>query len=79
MQQRQFAAQNLDKEIPVATGGLKETAIEPERLIPHQVEHSVHLAWIGEHLAVLSHPLAALNLFCVFVCCWHKKIVELCL
>ena len=28
---------------------------------------------------MLSHPLAALDLFCVFVCCWHKKIVELCL
>ena len=77
-QKGEFAAQNFDKEIAVATGGLKEAAVEPIRLVAHKVEHSVHLAWIGEHLAMVSHPLAAFDLFCVFVC-RHKKIVELCL
>ena len=38
----------------------------------YQVEHSVHLARIGEHLAMVSHSLAAFDLFCVFVV-RHKK------
>ena len=75
--QRQFASQNLGKEIAVAAGGLKETAVEPKGLVAHKVEHGVHLAWIGEHLAMVSHPLAAFDLFCVFVCSGHIKIVEL--
>ena len=68
----EFAAQNLDEEIPIAAGRLKEAAVEPKRLVAHQVEHGVHLARIGEHLAMVSHPLAAFDLFCVFVC-RHKK------
>ena len=72
LQKGEFAAQNLDEEIPVATGRLKEAAVEPERLVAHQVEHGVHLARIGEHLAMVSHPLAAFDLFCVFVT-GHKK------
>ena len=75
-QKGEFAAKDLDKKIAVATGGLKEAAVEPERLVAHQIEHGVHLTWIGEHLAMVSHPLAAFDLFCVFVA-WHKKIVEL--
>ena len=67
-----FAAQNLDEEIPVATGRLKKAAVESERLVAHQVEHGVHLARIGEHLAMVSHPLAAFDLFFVFVV-RHKK------
>ena len=55
LQKGEFAAQNLDKEIPIAAGR------------------------IGEHLAMVSHPLAAFDLFCVFVLYGHKKIVELCL
>ena len=62
LQKGEFAAQNLDKEIAVAAGGLKEAAIEPKRLVAHQVEHSVHLARIGQHFAMVSHPLAAFDL-----------------
>ena len=72
IQKGEFAAQNLDKEIPVTTGRLKKAAVDPERLVAHQVEHGIHLARIGEHLAMVSHPLAAFDLFCVFVA-WHKK------
>ena len=76
LQKGEFATEDFDKEIPVAAGGFEEAAVEPERLVAHQVEHSVHLSWIGEHLAMVSHSLAAFDLFCVFVT-WHKKIVEL--
>ena len=62
LQKGEFATQNLDKEIPVAAGRLKEAAVEPERLVAHQVEHGIHFAWIGEHLAMVSHPLAAFDL-----------------
>ena len=62
IQKGKFAAQNLDKEIAITTGRLKESAVEPERLVAHQVEHGVHLARIGEHLAMVSHPLAAFDL-----------------
>lgn len=78
LQKGKFAAQDFDEEIPVAAGGFEEAAVKSKRLIAHEVEHGVHLAGIGEHLAVVSHPLAAFDLFCVFVT-WHKKIVELCL
>ena len=71
-QKGKFTAQNLDKEIAVAAGRLKKAAVEPKRLVAHQVEHGVHLARIGEHLAMVSHPLAAFDLFCVFVA-GHKK------
>ena len=76
LQEGEFAAEDLDEEVAVAAGGLEEAAVEPERLVAHEVEHGVHLAGIGEHLAMVSHPLAAFDLFCVFVA-WHKKIVEL--
>ena len=72
LQKGKFAAQNLDEEIPVAAGRLKEAAVESKRLVAHQVEHGVHLARIGEHLTMVSHPLAAFDLFCVFVT-GHKK------
>ena len=72
LQEGEFAAQNLNKEIAVAAGRLKKAAVEPERLVAYQVKHGVHLAWIGEHLAMVSHPLAAFDLFCVFVV-RHKK------
>ncbi len=72
LQKGEFAAQDFDEEVAVAAGGLEEAAVEPERLVAHEVEHSVHLSWIGEHLAMVSHPLAAFDLFCVFVT-WHKK------
>lgn len=73
LQKGKFAAQNLDKEIPVTAGRFEEAAVEPERLVAHEVEHGVHLAWIGEYFAMVSHPLAAFNLgFRVFVT-WHKK------
>lgn len=79
LQKGEFAAEDFDEEVAVAAGGLEEAAVEPERLIAHQVEHGVHLARIGEHLAMVSHPLAAFDLgFRVFVV-RHKKIVELCL
>ena len=71
-QKGEFAAQNLNEEIAVAAGGLEEAAVEPEGLVAHQIEHGVHLSWIGEHLAMVSHPLAAFDLFCVFVI-GHKK------
>lgn len=76
LQEGEFAAENFDEEVAVAAGGLEEAAVEPERLVAHEVEHGVHLAGIGEHLAMVSHSLAAFDLFCVFVA-WHKKIVEL--
>ena len=62
LQKGKFATQDLDKEISVAAGRLKEAAVEPERLVAHQVEHGVHFARIGEHLAMVSHPLAAFDL-----------------
>ena len=67
-----IVGQNLNEKIGLAAGGLKETAVEPEGLVAYQVEHGVHLAGIGEHLAMVSHPLAAFDLFCVFVV-RHKK------
>ena len=72
LQEGEFAAEDFDEEVAIAAGGLEEAAVEPERLVAHEVEHSVHLARIGEHLAVVSHPLAAFDLFCVFVV-RHKK------
>lgn len=72
LQKGEFAAEDLDEEVAVAAGGLEEAAVEPKRLVSHEVEHGVHLAWIGEHLAMVSHSLAAFDLFCVFVT-WHKK------
>ena len=72
LQKGEFAAQNFDEEVTVAAGGLEEAAVEPERLVAHEVEHSVHLARIGEHLAMVSHSLAAFDLFYVFVA-GHKK------
>lgn len=76
LQKGKFATEDFDKEIPVAAGGFEEAAVEPKRLVAHKVEHSVHLSRIGEHLAMVCHPLAAFDLFWVFVA-WHKKIVEL--
>ena len=76
LQKGEFATEDFDEEVAVAAGGLEEAAVEPERLVAHQIEHSVHLPWISEHLAMVSHPLAAFDLFWVFVA-WHKKIVEL--
>ena len=61
-QKGKFAAQNLDKEIAIAAGRLKEATVEPEGLVAHKVEHSIHFSWIGEHLAMVSHPLAAFDL-----------------
>ncbi len=72
LQKGEFAAEDFDEEVAVAAGGLEEAAVEPERLVAHEVEHGVHLAWIGEHLAMVCHPLAAFDLFWVFVA-WHKK------
>ena len=73
LQKGEFAAHDLDEEVAVAAGGLEEAAVKPERLVAHEVEHGVHLARIGEHLAMVSHPLAAFDLgFRVFVC-RHKK------
>ena len=62
LQEGEFAAQNLNKEIAVAAGRLKKAAVEPERLVAYQVKHGVHLAWIGEYLAMVGHPLATLDL-----------------
>ena len=73
IQKGKFAAQNLDKEIAVAAGGLEEAAVEAERLVAHEVEHSVHLARIGEHLAMVSHPLAAFDLGFSLFLFGHKK------
>ena len=53
---------NFNEEIAVAAGRLKKAAVEPKRLVAHQVEHGVHFARIGEHLAMVSHPLAAFDL-----------------
>lgn len=73
LQKGKFATEDFDKEIPVAAGGFEETAVEPERLIAHEVEHSVHLSWISEHLAMVSHPLAAFDLGFIVFLCGHKK------
>lgn len=73
LQKGEFAAQNLDEEVAVAAGGLEEAAVEPERLVAYQVEHSVHLSWIGEHLAMVSHSLAAFDLGLLLFLFGHKK------
>lgn len=72
-QKGEFAAQDFDKEIAVTAGRLKEAAVEPEGLVAHQIEHSVHLSWIGEHLAMVSHPLAAFDLGLYLFLFGHKK------
>ena len=77
LQKGEFAAENLDEEVAVAAGGLKEAAVELERLVVHQVAHGVHLAGIGEHLAMLSHPLAAFDLGFRVLVVEHKKSVKL--
>ena len=73
LQKGEFAAEDFDEEVAVAAGGLEEAAVEPERLVAHKVEHSVHLAWISEHLAVVSHPLAAFDLGFSLFLFGHKK------
>ena len=73
LQKGEFAAEDFDEEVAVAAGGLEEAAVEPERLIAHEVEHGVHLARIGEHLAMVSHPLAAFDLGLLLFLFWHKK------
>ena len=73
LQKGEFAAEDFDEEVAVAAGGLEEAAVEPERLVAHEVEHSVHLSWIGEHLAMVSHPLAALDLGFSLFLFGHKK------
>lgn len=77
LQQGEFAAEDFDEEVAVATGGLEEAAVEPERLVAHEVEHGVHLARIGEHLAMVSHPLAAFDLGFRVLVVEHKKSVKL--
>ena len=79
LQKGEFAAQNLDEEVAVAAGGLEEAAVEPERLVAHKVEHGVHLTGIGEHLAMVSHPLAAFDLGFRVLVVEHKKSVNFCL
>ena len=76
LQKGEFAAQDFDEEVAVAAGGLEESAVEPERLVAHEVEHSVHLSWIGEHLAMVSHSLAAFDLGFRVLVVEHKKIRE---
>ena len=71
-QKGKFAVQDLDEEVAVAAGGFKEAAVEPEGLIAHKIEHSVHLPRIGEHLAMVSHPLAAFDLGLLLFLFWHK-------
>ena len=73
LQKGEFAAEDFDEEVAVATGGLEESAVEPERLVAHEVEHSVHLARIGEHLAMVSHSLAAFDLGLLLFLFGHKK------
>ncbi len=73
LQKGEFAAEDFDEEVAVAAGGLKEAAVEPERLVAHEVEHGVHLARIGEHLAMVSHPLAAFDLGLLLFLFGHKK------
>ena len=73
LQKGKFAAEDFDEEVAVAAGGLEEAAVEPERLVAHEVEHSVHLAWIGEHLAMVSHSLAAFDLGFSLFLFGHKK------
>lgn len=73
LQKGEFAAEDFDEEVAVAAGGLEEAAVEPEGLVAHEIKHGIHLAGIGEHLAMVSHPLAAFDLgFRVFVV-RHKK------
>ena len=79
LQKGEFAAQNLDEKIPVTTGRFKKAAVKSKRLVAYQVQHSVHLARIGEHLAMVSHPLAAFDLGFWFVVVEHKKSVNFCL
>lgn len=73
LQKGKFAAEDFDEEVAVAAGGLEEAAVEPERLVAHEVEHGVHLARIGEHLAMVSHPLAAFDLGFSLFLFGHKK------
>lgn len=58
----QFAPQNLYQEIAIATSRLQKTGVEPLGLRLHQVEHGIHLARIGEDLAMVGHALFRFDL-----------------
>lgn len=59
----QLAPENLRQEIPIAAGGFQKAAVDALRLVLHEVKHGVHLALVGEDLAVLLHTGARLHLF----------------
>ena len=67
----QLPAENLRKEIAVATCRFQETAVDALRLVPNEVEHGIHLPFVGEHFAMLLHPFPRFYLFCLR--CNHKK------
>ena len=58
----EFSPENLNQEIAVAASGFQETGVDPLRLRLDQVEHRVHFAGVGKHLAVSRHPLLGLDL-----------------
>ena len=78
LQKGEFAAEDFDEEVAVATGGLEEAAVEPEGLVAHEIKHGIHLAGIGEHLAMVSHSLAAFDLGFKVLVVEHKKSVNFC-
>ena len=58
----EFAAKNLGKEIAVAASGFKEARVDALGLFFHEVEHGIDFTRIGEHLAMVLHPSAGLDL-----------------
>lgn len=52
-----LAAQDFGQEVAVAACGLQEAALDALRLLLDHVQHGIHLALVGEHLAVLLHAL----------------------
>ena len=58
----ELAPENLNQEVAVTASRLQETGVNPLRLRLDQVEHRVHFAWVGKHLAVSRHPFSGLDL-----------------
>ena len=58
----EFSSEDFDEEVAVTASRFQETRIDAFRLRFHKVEHGVHFAGIGKHLAVSRHPFLGLDL-----------------
>ncbi len=52
----EFAIKYLGEKVTCATGGFKETRIDPLGLMLDQIQHGIDLALAGKYLAMVSHP-----------------------